>query len=137
MPARPHGAVLALLCAVLTALPVASALGLGEVGGYRMFTRLTRVRLELHAVDATGHTSAVTFEELAPHLGRDARRVLRPAFGPGTVGDVSVGSIRAAAPALAELACTLDRARARVEVHVVLQGDAGVTAEDTVRSCLR
>jgi hypothetical protein len=137
MSARPHGAVLALLCAALAVLPVASALGLGEIGGYRMFTRLVRVRLELHAEDAGGVVSEIGIDELRPHLGRDARRVLGGALGPGTLGDVSVSSIRAAALPLGELGCALDPARVRVRATVITFDGGETRVEETVHPCAR
>jgi len=72
----PPLAVLLGLLVLIAILPLRSALGFGEVGGYRMFTRLVRLQLSVRARDAEGHGEAITFDELRSHLGSDARRIV-------------------------------------------------------------
>lgn len=116
----PLGVLLGLLV-LIAILPLRSALGFGEVGGYRMFTRLARLHLTVRAHDLEGRDEAITFEELRPHLGSDARRIVGAALRGGGVGDAAEGALRASLPALAELGCQLDGRRASVEVALTIE----------------
>jgi hypothetical protein len=99
----------------IAAPPVLSVFGAGEVGGWRMFTRIVRVELSITAIDADA-PRAIDPAVLAPYLGPDARRVI-VAAARGGIGEVSTDSLEAALPALAELVCALERPE-RVELSL-------------------
>lgn len=118
--APPLGVLLGLL-ALIAILPITSALGFGEVGGYRMFTRLARLQLSVRAREAEGHGEPITFDELAPHLGSDARRIVGAALRGSGMGDAAEGALRASLPALAELVCELGERRVSVEIALTIE----------------
>jgi hypothetical protein len=76
---RPKDLALLGLLGLMLVLPVAHALGTPGVGSFSMFTRTVRYRLRLAVEGPSGPPALVSLDALAPHLGRDARRVLLPA----------------------------------------------------------
>lgn len=98
--------VLVVLLAAIVALPVASALDLTPVGGFRMFTEPLEYRLEVELRHGDGRLRVLRPRELAPHLGPDARRHLLG--GRTKVGETHVVLLAAALDDVARLACALD-----------------------------
>ena len=120
-PHEPPWVVLALVCAALLALPLCSIAGLGEIGGYRMFSRVRPVQLRIVAVEADGAVAPVGPDALELHLGPDARRILLPGLRTRALGDTAEGATRAALPELAALVCGLREGRRRVDVELVIE----------------
>lgn len=137
MRERPPTRLVATISIALLALPIASALGLGETGGWRMFTRLPTLHLVLEAERADGGSERIDPESLRPHLRRDAERIVVPAMARGTSGDSADGALRAALPGLAELGCALDPTRVRVTARLLSTlGDAS-RSDEVRRECAR
>jgi hypothetical protein len=113
MPSRP------LLCGLLllaVAPPfVARALGSGPFA-FAMFTEVERYHLELRVLEPTGWQQ-LRLSELAPHLSRDAARVVLPAQGYG-FGREQVQLLGQALPDLARLVCQLRPTSRRVALDL-------------------
>jgi hypothetical protein len=71
---------LALLSILATVPPFISQASGGVVGSFAMFARLDRYHLDV-TVETAGGARRVLLSDLAPHLSRDARRMLIPADG--------------------------------------------------------
>jgi hypothetical protein len=94
---------------------VARAVGSGPFA-FGMFTRVERYHLELHVQEAGGWRE-LELRELAPHLSRDAARVILPARGYG-FGQEQVQLLGGALPDLARLACRLRPAARSVRLEL-------------------
>lgn len=117
----PPWRTIAAVCAALLVLPLSSAAGLGEIGGYRMFSRLRPVELRIVAVEADGSVSRPGPGALEPHLGPDARRILLAALRGRAMGDAAESGARAALPQIAELVCAQRTGRQRVDVELIVE----------------
>lgn len=135
-PARAPLWLVGLVAALLVALPIRAALGLGEVGGYRMFTRMRRTHLVLDAQRADGTSERVAPEQLSPHLGPDARRIVTRAMGTGALGDTAEGALLAALPELARWACQSDASRREVSASLgIVLPDASIERHTFTLTC--
>ena len=105
------------LCAALLVLPLASYLGLTGVGSHRMFTRPFQYRLRITAYEHDGLPVSIAPRALAPHLGRDARRVIAPA-GDFTTGETTASLLPDTLDEIADLVCAGHRGAAQVEVQL-------------------
>src|SRR5688572_22768760 len=77
---KPSAPLLGLLL-LLALVPPLLAQTAGEtVGSFAMFSAVDRYRLEL-AVRSPGGVREVPLRRLAPHLSRDAKRIILPAAG--------------------------------------------------------
>jgi len=110
---RPRDAWIVAL-AVLASAPVWLRVGGSTLGSFGMFTAPVAYRLQLTAENSAGETHQIPIASLAPHLGRDARRVILPA-GSGFVGETQVTLMADGLDDLGRLACKLE-ARARMVV---------------------
>ena len=81
---------------------------LGGIGAHDMFTAPLEYRLELVTLEPDGFPTRVTAAELAPHLTRDARRVIVPAHR-WALGENGAGQLIRAVPDLLEFVCVLRR----------------------------
>lgn len=111
--------------------PVASALGAGEIGGFRMFTRFERAQLSIEAELGDGTRVPIRSSEIGRHAGPDARRTLMPADR-GFVGEVAVASLDAALGEIGRLACEL-RPEARAIELTLYRSNATGAATNTRR----
>ena len=109
----PHARILFGVVFV-AALPVASYATGETVGAFRMFTDLTEYRLTLDVVSPQGRRN-VPLSRLAPHLGRDARRVILPAAR-GFVGETNSELLAAGLEDLGRLVCALEADASSVEL---------------------
>jgi len=133
---RPPNVVLASVLVLLAALPLAGVLGITRVGSWRMFTEPREYRLTLVTRDATGFPRRVTRDELAPHLGSDARRVV-PMGGRFELDETPGELLEGGLDDLAELACALrpDAARAEARLERRRLDGAGLPAVWARRDC--
>lgn len=111
----PHGRILFGVVFV-AALPVASYATGETVGAFRMFTDLTEYRLIIDVVSPEGRRN-MPLNRLAPHLGRDARRVILPA-AQGFVGETNSELLAAGLDDLGRLVCALERDASSVELSL-------------------
>lgn len=137
MPERPPLLLASLVMAALLVLPIASIAGLGEVGGWRMFTRLPTLHLVLEAERDGGMRERIDPESLRPHLRRDAERIVVAAMRHGTSGDSADGALRAALPRLAALGCALDPARVRVSARLLSSRTGADRHDEASAECAR
>jgi hypothetical protein len=102
---------------LMLALPVSSYWTGSTVGSYRMFTDLVHYHVELWRVGASGARQIIELAELAPHLGREARRIILPAAHRAT-GETAAELLVAGRQDLARLGCTLHPQARSVEIIV-------------------
>ena len=111
---RPRDLALAALC--LAALgPVLTRVGGAKIGSFGMFTEHERCRLTVTREAADGTHAAVPIAHLAPHLGRDARRVILPA-GEGAIGETQIGLLAGGLDDIGRLVCAIEPGARAAEV---------------------
>lgn len=136
---RPHGAWLALLVAIMVGPPIAHRLGAPGVGSFSMFTDIREFRVLLRTGAPPLPPRQLPMSILAPHLGRDARRLLTGA-GRFVLGETQIDLLAAGGLAdLTELACALrpDAARAEAVLEVRRPGHREVAVTRLVEECER
>lgn len=84
---------------------------LGGIGAHDMFTAPVEYRLEVLALEADDFPTRISPVELAPHLTRDARRVILPAHG-WALGENGAAQLVRAIPDLMSFVCALRRPHA-------------------------
>lgn len=130
----PSRGFLGAVMAAIVALPITAMAGGGEIGGYRMFTRLASVHLTLEA-ERDGIVEPIAIEAIAPHLGSDARRVVTAAVRGSALGDTAEGALSAALPRLAALGCALDPTRTRSTARLTVLDGPRARAEEATHAC--
>jgi hypothetical protein len=126
----PRAPVLACLLA-LALSPVVLSIAGADAGGFGMFTRPMRYRVSI-LVERPGRPAArVPIASLAPHMSRDARRVLGPADR-WTLGETNASLLAGGLDDLGELVCGLRPAATAVRVALERQSLSG-TAWPSVR----
>jgi hypothetical protein len=122
--------VLALLLSA--ALPALSTVTGSSVGAFRMFTDLTHYHLTVHRMSDPGAWSVVPLDRLAPHLGRDARRVILPAQQ-WALGETNSELLAGGLEDIGRLVCELERDARAVEVTLFRERTDGSLPRVAVR----
>lgn len=136
MPADPHlRAPDARLLGALALLAVVPSF-CGGIGAHDMFTAPVEYRLDLMTLEADGFPTRVTPHEMAPHLSRDARRVMLPAHG-WALGENAATQLVRAADDLTAYLCTWRRPHgARVVVRRRALSGGELPRVDRTRVCV-
>jgi hypothetical protein len=139
-PALPRERWLAVLT-LAALLPLLLRFAGQNLGSFGMFTGFERCRLHVLRRGADGSVAPLLLARLAPHLGRDARRVILPAEE-GATGETQVGLLAGGLDDLARLACAVDAGAISVELRLErsrLDGRAlpGASASRSCRDAAR
>ncbi len=118
-------------------LPLLARASGNVVGAFSMFEHLERYRLEL-SVHAAGGWRPVPVRALAPHLSRDAKRMILPA-ATDTVGADQVRLVSDGLDDIARLLCRLEPDATEASVRLVRAplGARDAVTQRTERPCNR
>src|SRR5262249_19572558 len=105
------------LLAALAAWPLLFRLGGSTVGSFGMFTGFVRYRLSVRALGPDGAAADVPLFRLAPHMGRDARRIIVPAAA-GAFRETHVALLASGLDDLGRLACRTEGAASAIDVRL-------------------
>lgn len=128
--ARPPLRQTVLALALAAGVPLLAALLSTKVGSYSMFTRLAFYKVEM-SVDGMPFYR----RKLAPHLGRDAARVVLSGNGRG-IGETNVEILARSLPSLTSFLCTIQPGARRTQAKLTTRPIVGGPSSEVVNATI-